>query len=179
MYAVTRLPRIAAVGAVGLPRKAAFMSKRQFPLLSALAAAVLLAACATQPEQLMAAQEPADSVYAGWRMFQDRCASCHGDSAAGAAAGVPDLLPRVRGLGPREFVDLLLTRYEWAIPPAQPVPSTAEREAFIDDVVQRRKGEIPVPERQGEPRVQAHVMDLHAYLSARADGTVGAGRPPR
>jgi hypothetical protein len=92
-------------------------------------------------------------------------------------AGVPDLVARVRGLGPRQFVDLLLTRYEWTVPPSRPERSTPEREAFIDDVLRRRKGAITMPEWQGEPRVQAHVVDLYAYLSARAEGTQGPGRP--
>jgi hypothetical protein len=85
----------------------------------------------------------------------------------------------VRGLGSRQFVDVLLTRYEWAIPPAQPTPSSSYREAWIDDVVQRRKGALVVPASPGEPRMQAHVVDLYVWLSARADGTQGPGRPAK
>jgi hypothetical protein len=32
---------------------------------------------------------------------------------------------------------------------------------------------------QDEPPVNAHVLDLYAYLSARADGVAGPGRPRR
>jgi mono/diheme cytochrome c family protein len=141
-----------------------------------------LAGCAVefqnrQPSQELARQsKPSGSVYAGWRVFEDKCAGCHGSSATGKA-GAPDLLARVRDLGPRQFVDVLLTRYEWTVPPAQPVRTTPERAAFIDDVVQRRKGAIAMPEWQGEPRVSAHVIDLYAYLSARSEGTQGPGRP--
>jgi len=36
-----------------------------------------------------------------------------------------------------------------------------------------------VPASQGEPRLQAHVVDLYVWLSARADGTQGPGRPAK
>lgn len=147
----------------------------------ALAGALWLAGCAVQSENAGSARraepasQPPGPVYAGWRVFQDRCAGCHGGDATGAAG--PDLLPRVRGLGPRQFVDLLLTRYEWATPPAQPVRTSPEREAWIDDIVQRRKGAIVLPSWQGEPPVNAYVADLYAWLSARAQGSQGPGRP--
>jgi len=35
------------------------------------------------------------------------------------------------------------------------------------------------PAAEGEPQDSAHIMDLYAYLSARAAGTQGAGRPPQ
>ena len=41
-----------------------------------------------------------------------------------------------------------------------------------------RQGAIQMPAWQGEPRVQAHIADLYAWLSARAQGTQGPGRPP-
>ena len=147
-----------------------------------LAGALWLAGCAAPPSgnagsmqgSEQASRQPSP-VYAGWRVFQDRCAGCHGADATGAAG--PDLLPRVRGLGPRQFVGVLLTRYEWATPPAQPLRSSPEREAWIDDVVQRRKGALALPAWQGEPPVTAHVVDLYAWLSARAQGSQGPGRP--
>jgi hypothetical protein len=148
----------------------------------ALAGALSLAGCAVQSENTKAAQEleqrsrPPGSVYTGWRVFQDKCALCHGADASGGA-GAPDLLPKVRGIGPRQFVDILLTRYEWTAPPAPAGRPGAEREALIDDIVQRRTGALTMPAWQGEPRVNAHVADLFAYLSARAEGTQGPGRP--
>jgi mono/diheme cytochrome c family protein len=159
------------------------MSRVKSSVVAAQILALWLAGCAVEIENTKAAHEleqrsrPPGSVYAGWRVFQDKCATCHGNGAVGGVAGVPDLVARVRGLGPRQFVDLLLTRYEWTVPPSRPERSTPEREAFIDDVLRRRKGAITMPEWQGEPRVQAHVVDLYAYLSARAEGTQGPGRP--
>lgn len=153
-------------------------------VLLALWAAVWVAGCAVQLENVKPAQEleqrarPPGSVYTGWRVFQDKCAGCHGADATGSA-GAPDLLPKVRGIGPRRFVDLLLTRYEWTDPPSQAAAARAspEREALIDEIVQRRTGALTMPAWQGEPRVNAHIVDLYAWLSARAEGTQGPGRP--
>lgn len=145
------------------------------------APALWLAGCAAQFDNTKAkrgseqASQPSSAVYTGWRVFQGNCAGCHGVDATGGAG--PDLLPRVRGLGQRQFVDLLITRYEWSNPPSQPTRPSPEREAWIDDIVARRKGALVVPAWQGEPRVDAHVVDLYAWLSARAAGTQGPGRP--
>ncbi|HSW26008.1 MAG TPA: c-type cytochrome [Burkholderiaceae bacterium] len=142
-----------------------------------MAAALWIAGCAVQGDHTKAAQrsEPPGAVYMGWRVFQANCAGCHGAGATGGAG--PDLLPRVRDLGQRQFVDMLLTRYEWANPPAQAGRPNPERQAWIDDIVQRRTGAIAVPASRGEPAVNAHLVDLYAWLSARADGTQGPGRP--
>jgi len=44
-------------------------------------------------------------------------------------------------------------------------------------VLQRREGQLVMPAWESEPRVNAHIMDLYAYLSARALGSQGPGRP--
>lgn len=119
------------------------------------------------------AQAPG-SVYSGWRVFQDKCARCHGPAANGTAQG-PDLLPRVRDMGPRRFVGLVLTRYDWALPAGQAKGS----EAQIDAVLQRQAGAVSMPAWQGEPSVTAHIVDLYAYLNARASGAQGTGQPGR
>jgi hypothetical protein len=41
----------------------------------------------------------------------------------------------------------------------------------------RKDGAVAMPQWQGEPRVNAHIADLYAYLSARSNGTQGPGRP--
>jgi len=146
------------------------------------ASALLLGGCALEVENTKAAAElarlaqPPGSVYTGWRVFQDRCAGCHGAPATGTAAA-PDLLPIVRNMGPRRFVGLVLMRYDWSLPVALAGADSAAREALIEGVMQRKEGALTMPEWQGEPRVNAHIMDLYAYLSARADGTQGVGRP--
>jgi mono/diheme cytochrome c family protein len=147
-----------------------------------LAGVLMLAGCAVelqnrQPAQDIAqAAKPPGSVYAGWRVFQDKCARCHGPAANGTAGG-PDLLPRVREMGPHRFVNLVLKRYDWSLPATQAGSESAAREALIEAIVQRREGALTMPAWEGEPRVNAHIADLYAYLSARAEGVQGPGRP--
>jgi hypothetical protein len=152
--------------------------------LFACAILASLAGCAVGLEnpkparQRDASVQPAGSAYLGWRVFEERCARCHGTSATGKA-DAPDLLARVRTLGPREFADLVLLRYRWPDVTSASDPRGADRAAYVDDVVRRRRGELAMPAWQGEPQVTAHIIDLHAYLSARADGALRSGRPPR
>ena len=153
---------------------------------AAFASALLLAGCAVETvewQNKQAAQEvarlskPPGSVYVGWRVFQDRCASCHGAVATGTA-GAPDLLPKVREMGSHRFVSLVLKRYDWNLPVAQASSEGAAREALIEEIVQRKeKYMLTMPAWDGEPVVSAHIVDLYAYLSARAEGTQGPGRP--
>lgn len=145
--------------------------------------ALLLAGCAgVEVENRQAAQEmarlaaPGGSVYIGWRVFQDRCASCHGAAATGSA-NAPDLLPRVRTMGPRQFVSLVLQRYDLDLQTARPGSGSAAGETQIEVIMQRKEAPLSMPAWQGEPRVTAHIADLYAYLSARAEGTQGPGRP--
>jgi mono/diheme cytochrome c family protein len=150
----------------------------------ALSAALGLTACTVQVQNAQAAKElaqagqPPGSVYTGWRVFQDKCARCHGPAGSGGA-NAPDLLPRVAQMGPRRFVNLVLTRYDWDVPVAQARSEGAMREALIEQILQREQGALSMPAWQGEPQVQAHIMDLYAYLSSRAQGTQGEGRPTR
>lgn len=146
---------------------------------AALAASALLAGgCAIEwqnrepARQLEKASRPAGTVYGGWRVFQARCASCHGPDAAGMVGGGPNLLGRVAELGERRFVGLVLDRYDWGLPPQQ-----ADRKAVVDDVIAGRQGLVTMPAWAGEPMVTAHIADLYAYLSARAAGTVAPGHP--
>jgi hypothetical protein len=125
--------------------------------------------------ELARAAQPPGSVATGWRVYQQRCADCHGP-AAGGGDGAPDLTERLRDIGPHRFVDLVLRRYDWGLPPGS---AGAPRETLVDEIVARRLGEMRMPAWQGEPVVSAHVMDLYAYLSARAQGALGPGRPPR
>lgn len=146
-----------------------------------------LGGCAVELRNTRAAQEMAKqselpgSVYTGWRVYQERCAACHGADASGSDQA-PDLRVRVRDLGARRFMSLVLTRYDWNQAEAlNGLGNGASRgsDAMVDDVLQRRRGALVMPAWQGEPQVQAHITDLYAYLSARAEGTQGPGRPAR
>jgi hypothetical protein len=148
---------------------------------AAFVSVLLLAGCVVEVQNRQASQElertakPPGSIYTGWRVFQDRCAACHGPAATGTAGG-PDLLPKVHNMGVRQFVSLVLMRYDWNLP-VTPANSAA-REDLIDEVVQRKNYMLTMPAWQEEPRVNAHIVDLYAYLSARAEGAQGPGRPP-
>lgn len=164
---------------MALARQHGRMNKpRKFLLV--LAATASLAGCAIQwrntkpARELARAAEPPGTAYAGWRVYQQRCAACHGTAADGGG-GAPNLLLRLQGLGPQRFVDAVLRRYEAdMLPPGQ----GSSRAMRVDEVMERRRGELQMPAWQGEPVVHAHVMDLYAYLSARSEGRLPAGRPP-
>ncbi len=158
--------------------------KPRYPVLGGglVLAAVLLAGCAVDWQNRHASQEvaqlsaPPGSVYLGWRVFQDKCASCHGSTATGTSNS-PDLLSRVRDLGSRGFVSRVLQRYDLTQPATQPGSGQASGEAQVEVVMQRKDAPLSMPAWQSEPRVNAHILDLYAYLSARADGRQGPERP--
>lgn len=146
------------------------------------ASILTLAACAVEVQNTQAAKElaqqskPPGSVYAGWRLFQNKCASCHGPAASGTGSA-PDLLPRVLRMGPHQFMDTVLKRYDWNLPAAHAKAGSIERENLIQDLIQSKGNAIQMPAWQEEPVVSVHIADLYAYLSARAQGTQGQGRP--
>lgn len=152
--------------------------------LWALALPLMLAGCAfkvqnTQPARtLNAPAQPTGVIYAGWRVFQDKCASCHGSAATGSERA-PDLLPLVREMGARQFAALVLKRYDLDHlgPINDPAQGTADTR--VNDLLQRKDPPTTMPAWQGEPSVNAHIIDLYAYLSARAEGALGSGRPAR
>jgi hypothetical protein len=149
---------------------------------TAFISALVLAGCAVEWQNRQAAQEvaelskPPGSIYMGWRVFQDRCASCHGSDASGTA-NAPNLLLRVRDMSSRQFVSLVLQRYDLNSQTIKPGSGSAAGEAQIETMMQRKDAPLNMPAWQGEPRVNAHIVDLYAYLSARAEGTQGPGRP--
>lgn len=119
---------------------------------------------------------PPDTVYTGWRVFQDRCASCHGPAARGTQRG-PDLLPGIATMDSRRFTKHVMSRYQWGL--AEQQGGHDQMDALIEEIERRRRGELQMPAFQNEPRVTAHIADLYSYLSARADGSQGPGRPVR
>lgn len=173
-------PRRSPAAFEGMPARR--RPSRSAALAATVAAALLVGGCALELQNRQPAEEiarearPPGSVYTGWRVFQDRCALCHGSTATGTSAA-PDLLARVREMGSRRFVGLVLQRYDWGLPPEQARAEGAEREALIESIELRRLGSVTMPAWQGEPRVTAHIADLYVYLSARAAGTQGPGRP--
>lgn len=153
-------------------------------LVGAVSLAALLAACAVHLDnaeparQLARESAPAGSAYEGWRLFNQRCAACHGKDVT-PPAPMPDLLDRVAQMGPRRFANLVLERYDWSEKVAEdegygPIPRMYLRQAPSGgtEVLQ-------MPAWAKDPAVVGHVSDLYAYLSARAEGRLGTGSPPR
>ena len=119
--------------------------------------------------------------YLGWKVFHTHCYGCHGVDAVGTDIA-PNLVERVKALAPREFVLKVLTRYRIAVPATETSGDdpSAFREAIIEEVIKQergRKGEILMPPWEKNAGVKPHILDLYAYLSARADGALGTGEP--
>ncbi len=117
-------------------------------------------------------------LYAGWRVFQSKCASCHGTAATGGNRA-PDLLPIVREMSARHFAELVLKRYDLGNGSGKESSNESTIDTRIDDIVRFKEPPIEMPAWQGEPAVNAHILDLYSYLTARADGRLGIERPPR
>lgn len=150
-------------------------------LILATLTALLLASCAVEWEnpkparELAQAQQPPGSAYLGWRVYQERCAACHGVDAQGSA-NAPSLVRRLQSLGPREFVSLVLYRYDATLQ-GQPAATRTGREAQVAALMERRDQPLAMPAWREEPSVNAHVLDLYAYLAGRSEGKIGVGRP--
>ena len=82
-------------------------------------------------------------------------------------------------MGSRRFVNLVLRRYDWSAAAPEAGQDEASRTALAEDILKRKETPFAMPAWQDEPPVSTHILDLYAYLAARADGTQGPGRPAR
>lgn len=152
-------------------------------LLGAAALAALLSACAVEFGNRAPAKEIAleatgpGSPYEGWRLFNQRCAACHGRDAAGPAP-MPDLLERVAQMGPRRFANLVLTRYDWSASVAADEGSAPIPRLYLRTRPTGGTEILQMPAWADQPAVVDHVQDLYAYLAARAEYRLGTGKPP-
>ena len=147
-------------------------------MATTMAAAVALAGCAQATRSSSRPAAPEGSVYIGWRVFNDKCAACHGPAANGSNLA-PDLLPSMRDMGPRRFASIVLQRYDWGMPAGRASADPATRESLVDEVLRREDTALAMPAWQDEPSVSGHIADLYAYLVARAEGRQGTGKPAR
>ena len=119
--------------------------------------------------------------YTGWRLFHTACYGCHGVDALGTDVA-PSLVERVKTMTPRAFVSKVLTSYRITLPASETNTEdrSSVREAMIEEVMRQERGArggVIMPAWEGDSKVRPHVLDLFAYLSARADGKLGPGRP--
>ena len=121
-----------------------------------------------------------DATFRGWRAYHSGCHACHGVDAVGTSVA-PSLVERVKDLSARDFTVKVLTSYRLVFGSGDVMgdDSTAVRQAFIDEVMRRERGELIMPAWEGDAKIHPHVLDLYAYLRARADGALGPGRPKR
>jgi hypothetical protein len=159
---------------------------RLIPMLMGLILAASAAAVTEEPlpgEYRVVDGRVDRGTYFGWRVFHSACYGCHGFGATGTDIA-PNLLERVRTMTPRAFAAKVLTSYRLVQPG---VGGTAEdrareREATLEDILRRERGSarsrVLMPAWQDDLTVTPHVLDLYAWLSARADGKLGPGQPP-
>jgi len=116
--------------------------------------------------------------YVGWRLFHTACYGCHGVGAVGTSVA-PNLLERIPNMTPRDFASKVLTSYRLVSPADE--ESAQAREATLEDILKRdrnaARGQLLMPAWSGHADVQPHVLDLYAYLSARAAGDLGPSEP--
>lgn len=120
--------------------------------------------------------------YLGWRLFHTTCYGCHGVGGVGTDLA-PNLVERIKTLTPRGFAAKVLTSYRLVTPTDEGTPEdrAREHEAKLDELMRRERGgartRVLMPAWESNPAVPPHVLDLYAYLSARADGELGPGEP--
>jgi hypothetical protein len=116
--------------------------------------------------------------YIGWRLFHSACFGCHGVGGVGTAVA-PNLLERIPTMTPRDFASKVLTSYRLVSPADE--DSAQGREATLEEILKRdrraARGQVLMPAWGGHADVPPHVLDLYAYLSARAAGDLGPGEP--
>lgn len=157
---------------------------------------IWLAVCALIPSTLLRAAAPPsnpeqtpyrvvngkvdESTFLGWRAYHSACHTCHGPDGIGTNVA-PSLVERVKSLSARDFATKVLTSYRIVVPSSEASGDdrTAVREQFLDEVLRRERGELMMPAWEGEAKIRPHVLDLYAYLRARADGALGPGKPQR
>jgi len=119
-----------------------------------------------------------ERTYNGWRAFHSGCHMCHGVGGGGTSQA-PNLVERIQYLSPEDFVTKVLTSYRFVIESGESRADdpTAIRQQMVEEILRRERGELVMPAWEQSPEVSPHVLDIYAWLRARADGVLGPGRP--
>jgi len=162
-------------------------TKRKLTVVLLAALPLLIVGCSMEfinarPARELHPPPVAVNLYAGWRVFQAKCSTCHGESAMGSDKA-PNLLPIVRNMSSRHFAEMVLKRYDLGNDLGNGLTQGSEKksttDSYIDDILNRKEPPIAMPAWQGEPTVNAHILDLYAYLTARAEGKFSTESPAR
>jgi len=156
-------------------------TKRKLTVVLLAALPLLIVGCSMEfinarPARELHPPPVAVNLYAGWRVFQAKCSNCHGESAKGSDKA-PNLLPIVRTMSSRHFAEMVLKRYDLGNELVQGSEKKSTTDSYIDDILNRKEPPIAMPALQGEPTVNAHILDLYAYLTARAEGKFNSEHP--
>jgi mono/diheme cytochrome c family protein len=120
--------------------------------------------------------------YAGWKLFHTACYACHGVGGTGTDVA-PDLVERIGNYTPRGFAAKVLSSYRIVpMPDGAAADREAEREALLELLMKRERqlqGRPLMPAWDADDEVAPHVLDLYAYLNARAAGVLESGKPRR
>ena len=154
---------------------------RKLPIVLLAALQLFIVGCSMEfinarPARALQPALVAVNLYTGWRVFQAKCSQCHGSSAKGSEQA-PNLLPIVRTMSARHFSEMVLKRYDLGNGLTNGSEKKSTTESYIDDILNRKEPAITMPAWQGEPTVNAHILDLYAYLTARAEGKFSTERP--
>ena len=107
-----------------------------------------------QPPYTVEGGKVGPKTYSGWIRFSLNCERCHGPGGIGSAIA-PDLTQAVKGLNYHQFQTILTC-------------------GLVGNI-----GAGVMPSWKDNPNVMPYVANLWAYLKARADGALPAGRPER
>lgn len=121
-----------------------------------------------------------ESTFLGWQVFHSTCHGCHGVDATGTSVA-PDLTERIQRLSSRDFSIKVLSRYRITISAESAAGDDRSelRDAFLEQVMRRERGDVLMPAWEQDLNVKPHVLDIYAYLRARADGALPPGRPQK
>jgi len=134
------------------------------PLILVVAALVLGTGLLLAAESEQATEKPYTvtdgkvdkKTFNGWRRYTESCMRCHRPDGAGSSYG-PDLVDSVKHTTQDEFNEVVVNgRTNVNASSNSVMPPFGE----VEDVV-------------------TYLDDIWAYLTARADGALGRGRPPR
>ncbi len=117
--------------------------------------------------------------YAGWFTYHLSCHMCHGQDASGTDVA-PDLRQSLKKMTQAQFANKVLARYRILVNPADALSGEVLRDSVIEEVLRQERGErgrVAMPVWLADPGMKPHILDLYAYLKARSDGAIGAGRP--